>query len=84
MYHSLNLRSEADAFTVKRIQEAYARLQKSEDCHSLLKKYLTNDVLDKLKYRKTRLGATLYDVIRSGKRSLSSVLLITGLSYRCI
>lgn len=29
-------------------------------------RHLTKDVVDKLKYKKTRLGATLYDVIRSG------------------
>lgn len=59
-------RNEADAFTVKKIEDAYKKLQEHPECKSLLKKYLTQDVVDKLKYKKTQLGATLYDVIRSG------------------
>nr|ACO56119.1 arginine kinase [Ascaris suum] len=64
--------NEADAATVKKIDEAFQRLQKAEDCKSLLKKHLTNDVLDQLKYKKTKLGATLYDVIRSGVFNLDA------------
>jgi hypothetical protein len=40
--------------------------QNAKDCHSLLKKYLTKDVVDQLKTKKTKLGATLLDVIQSG------------------
>ncbi|KHN82239.1 putative arginine kinase F46H5.3 [Toxocara canis] len=58
--------NEADAATVKKIEDAFQRLQRADDCKSLLKKHLTNDVLDQLKHKKTKLGATLYDVIRSG------------------
>lgn len=65
MYGYFNI-SEADGYTVKRIEEAYRKLQESEECHSLLKKHLTESVKDKLKYKKTKLGGTLYDVIRSG------------------
>ncbi|MFH4978212.1 hypothetical protein AB6A40_004921 [Gnathostoma spinigerum] len=63
---------EADAFTVKKIEESYKVLRESEDCHSLLKKALTEDILDELKYKKTKLGATLYDVIRSGISNLDA------------
>jgi len=58
--------NEADGYTVKRIEEAYRKLQESEECHSLLKKHFTESVKDKLKYKKTKLGGTLYDIIRSG------------------
>uniref|UniRef100_A0A0K0FDC1 arginine kinase n=1 Tax=Strongyloides venezuelensis TaxID=75913 RepID=A0A0K0FDC1_STRVS len=64
--------NENDAFTVKKIEEAYKKLQESEKCNSLLKKHLTKDVVDKLKYRKTKLGASLYDVIRSGVFNLDA------------
>lgn len=64
--------NEADASTVKKLEEAFQRLQKAEDCHSLLKKHLSRDVLDQLKYKKTKLGATLYDIIRSGVFNLDA------------
>lgn len=40
-----------DPEVVKKIEEAYAKLNGPEGkaCHSLLKKYLTKDVVDKLK-----------------------------------
>ncbi|KAL3123637.1 hypothetical protein niasHT_005665 [Heterodera trifolii] len=63
---------EADGFTVKRIEEAYKTLQEAKDCKSLLKKHFTADVKDKLKYKKTKLGASLFDVIRSGVKNLDS------------
>uniref|UniRef100_A0A914Z472 arginine kinase n=1 Tax=Panagrolaimus superbus TaxID=310955 RepID=A0A914Z472_9BILA len=58
--------SENNAFNIKKIENAYKTLQEDSKCNSLLKKHLTQDVVDKLKYKKTKLGATLYDVIRSG------------------
>ncbi|PIO75954.1 ATP:guanido phosphotransferase, catalytic domain protein [Teladorsagia circumcincta] len=57
---------------VKKIEEGYAKLQAAADCKSLLKKHLTKVVLDKLKRKKTRLGATLLDVIQSGVENLDS------------
>ena len=39
---------------------------KNGDSHSLLTKYLTQDVYDKLKGLKSKLGGTLADSIRSG------------------
>ncbi|TMS36974.1 hypothetical protein L596_004014 [Steinernema carpocapsae] len=64
--------NEADAFTVKKIEEAYEKLKNASDCHSLLKKHLTKDVVDELKHKKTKLGATLYDVIQSGVFNLDA------------
>jgi protein-arginine kinase len=57
---------ENNAFNIKKIENAYKTLQDNSECNSLLKKHLTQSVVDKLKYKKTKLGATLYDVIRSG------------------
>jgi hypothetical protein len=58
--------AEADGHTVKRIEEAYQKLQESEACNSLLKKHFTEKIKDKIKFKKSRLGASLLDVIRSG------------------
>jgi len=55
-----------------KLDAGFKRLQDSKDCHSLLKKYLTQDVFDKLKSRKTAMGATLLDVIQSGVENLDS------------
>ena len=66
MYLVNKQQGEVDAFTVKKIEDAYKLLQDHPECKSLLKKHFTKDVMDQLKYKKTRLGATLYDVIRSG------------------
>ncbi|KAK5966365.1 hypothetical protein GCK32_003024 [Trichostrongylus colubriformis] len=57
---------------VKKIEDGFAKLQAAEDCKSLLKKHLTKAVVDKLKRKKTRLGATLLDVIQSGVENLDS------------
>jgi creatine kinase/arginine kinase len=57
---------EADGVTIKRINDAFKTLQEHPECNSLLKKHLTAEVVEKLKYKKTKLGGTLYDVIRSG------------------
>ncbi|XP_011501058.1 PREDICTED: arginine kinase-like [Ceratosolen solmsi marchali] len=40
--------------------------------NSLLRKYLTRDVFDKLKTRKTRFGSSLLDVIQSGMKNPDS------------
>uniref|UniRef100_A0A1I8AMB2 arginine kinase n=1 Tax=Steinernema glaseri TaxID=37863 RepID=A0A1I8AMB2_9BILA len=61
-----------DAATIQKIEEGFAKLQAAENCHSLLKKYLTKEVMDKLKDKKTSLGATLLDVIQSGVANLDS------------
>lgn len=61
-----------DAETLKKLDEAYAKLTAATDCKSLLKKYLTREIYDKLKDKKTALGATLLDVIQSGCANLDS------------
>lgn len=61
-----------DQAVLDKLDAGFKRLQDSKDCHSLLKKYLTQDVFDKLKSRKTAMGATLLDVIQSGVENLDS------------
>ena len=48
--------------------------QAAKDCKSLLKKHLNKEVVDQLKNKKTKLGATLLDVIQSGVDNLDSVV----------
>jgi len=55
-----------DPGVLSKLEAGFKRLQEASDCHSLLKKYLTRDVFDKLKNKKTAMGATLLDVIQSG------------------
>jgi protein-arginine kinase len=62
----------ADADTIKKCEEGFKTLQAAKDCKSLLKKYYTEDVMNKCKTRKTKLGATLWDVIQSGVANLDS------------
>jgi len=63
-----------DPAILAKLEEAFTKLQNSseEECHSLLKKYLTREVLDACKELKTGLGATLLDVIQSGVENLDS------------
>uniref|UniRef100_A0A7E4V5H0 arginine kinase n=1 Tax=Panagrellus redivivus TaxID=6233 RepID=A0A7E4V5H0_PANRE len=58
----------------KLLNEAYAKLNGPDGakCKSLLKKYLTKDVIEKNKNKKTKLGASLYDCIRSGVYNLDA------------
>uniref|UniRef100_A0A914Y839 arginine kinase n=1 Tax=Panagrolaimus superbus TaxID=310955 RepID=A0A914Y839_9BILA len=60
------------ADVVKKIEDGYAKLQGAKDCKSLLKKHLSKGVVDQLKDKKTKLGATLLDVIQSGVANLDS------------
>uniref|UniRef100_A0A1I7ZY81 arginine kinase n=1 Tax=Steinernema glaseri TaxID=37863 RepID=A0A1I7ZY81_9BILA len=62
----------ADAATIKKIDEGFAKLQAEAECKSLLKKHLTKTVVDKIKMKKTKLGATLLDVIQSGVENVDS------------
>lgn len=57
---------------VDKIEAGFKKLQDAKDCHSLLKKYLTRAVVDQCKDKKTKLGATLLDVIQSGVANLDS------------
>lgn len=57
----------ADAATIAKLEEGFKKLEAATDCKSLLKKYLTKSIFDQLKDKKTKLGATLLDVIQSGE-----------------
>ena len=65
-----------DAATVEKLEAGWQKLQDATDCHSLLKKYLSRDVLDKLKNLKTGLGSTLLDVVQSGNVHILHNLLL--------
>ncbi|KFD68046.1 hypothetical protein M514_03382 [Trichuris suis] len=55
-----------------RCEEAFFTISNASNCSSLVKKYLTKQMLDKLKARKTRMGGSLLDVIQSGVVNLDS------------
>ncbi|XP_076030822.1 arginine kinase-like [Oratosquilla oratoria] len=61
----------ADEETLQSIDEAYNTLLNSNS-RSLVKKYLTRDVYDKIKERVTPNGASLLDVINSGVENVDS------------
>lgn len=54
-----------DAATMEKMEAGFSKLQAS-DSKSLLKKYLTKEVFDALKNKKTSFGSTLLDCIQSG------------------
>ena len=59
---------------VKYLEEGMERLREDDSCHSLLKKHLTRDVLDKLIGKKTESHkSTLRDVVQSGESAKSKL-----------
>ena len=59
-----------DAAVLEKLEAGYKKLKES-DSKSLLKKYLTQEIFDKLKTLKTpTFGSTLLDVIQSGAKEL--------------
>ncbi|XP_050390412.1 taurocyamine kinase [Patella vulgata] len=54
------------------LETMFKRLSEAEDCKSLLKKHLSKEIFEKLKEKKTTLGGTLADCIRSGCENLES------------
>lgn len=54
-----------DQAVLDKLEAGYAKLVAS-DSKSLLKKYLSKEVFDQLKTKKTAFGSTLLDVIQSG------------------
>ncbi|XP_014237693.1 arginine kinase isoform X1 [Trichogramma pretiosum] len=60
-----------DQETLDKLEAGFAKLQAS-DSKSLLKKYLTKEVFDACKTKKTSFGSTLLDVIQSGVENLDS------------
>jgi len=61
-----------DQATLDKLEAGFKKLQEAGDCKSLLKKYLTRQVFDACKDKKTAMGATLLDVIQSGVENLDS------------
>lgn len=55
-----------DAAVLEKLETGYAKLAAS-DSKSLLKKFLTKEIFDNLKNKKTSFGSTLLDVIQSGE-----------------
>ncbi|CAL7937769.1 unnamed protein product [Xylocopa violacea] len=60
-----------DQAVLDKLEAGYAKLAAS-DSKSLLKKYLTKEVFDQLKTKKTSFGSTLLDCIQSGIENLDS------------
>ncbi|XP_014664937.1 PREDICTED: arginine kinase-like [Priapulus caudatus] len=54
------------------VVKAFTELQADAGCKSMLKKFLTKEVVDSLKDKKTSLGATLKDCISSGTENHDS------------
>jgi len=54
------------------LQQLWGKLSAATSCKSLLKKHLTPQVYEKLKNKRTKLGGTLADCIRSGCKNLDS------------
>ncbi|XP_037073687.1 arginine kinase-like [Pollicipes pollicipes] len=61
-----------DDATMRKLEAGFKKLQDATDCKSLVKKYLTKEVFDSLKNKKTSFGSTLLDVIQSGVENLDS------------
>ncbi|KAG8225816.1 hypothetical protein J437_LFUL005623 [Ladona fulva] len=55
-----------DAAVLEKLEAGFKKLE-SSDSKSLLKKYLTKEVFDALKTKKTSFGSTLLDCIQSGE-----------------
>ncbi|XP_059152400.1 arginine kinase-like [Physella acuta] len=60
------------AWRPQNLDEMFEHVNKAKNCKSLLKKYLTKDVYEKLKDKKTANNATLGDCIISGVLNLDS------------
>jgi len=60
------------ADVVQKIEDGFKKLQDAKDCKSLVKKYLSKEVVDQCKDKKTKLGSNLLDVIQSGVANLDS------------
>ena len=75
----------ASSDVIEKLEASFKKLEAATDCKSLLKKYLTKEVFDDLKTKKTALGATLLDVIQSGKYiAFNFLILVTFLMLRIL
>lgn len=59
-----------DAAVLEKLESGFKKLEAS-DSKSLLKKFLTREIFDNLKTKKTSFGSTLLDVIQSGRIKFS-------------
>lgn len=57
--------SAVDPAIISKLEEGFKKLSSSTST-SLLKKYLTKDIFDSLKNKKTSFGSTLLDCVQSG------------------
>lgn len=55
-----------DPAVLAKLEQGWTKLS-SSDSKSLLKKYLTKEVFDDLKNKKTSFGSSLLDCVQSGK-----------------
>lgn len=71
---TVNKINKADPAIIAKLEAGYKKLEAAtaQQCHSLLKKYLTRQTFDKLKPLKTAMGASLLDVCQSGFENLDS------------
>ncbi|XP_029722592.2 arginine kinase 1-like [Aedes albopictus] len=65
------------------LEEGFKKLQEDEECTSLLKKHLTQEVFDELKEKKTALKSTLLDCIQSGLENHDSGVGIYASDAEC-
>lgn len=59
---------------VDQLNSDFEKLKSNEDCNSILKTHLTDEIFEKLKNVNTDGGTTLYDCIKSGLENQDSVL----------
>ncbi|XP_057671197.1 arginine kinase-like [Diorhabda carinulata] len=72
----------ADPELILKLDRAYRELLKS-DSKSLMRKYLTQEIFNKLKTKKTSFGNTLMDCIQSGLINLDSGIGIYAADQEC-
>ena len=76
---SAEVASEASPEDVQYCEEGIAKLREDPNCHSLLRKALTDEVLEEIKTRKTSsFNSTLKDVIQSGVENPDSGIGVYG------
>jgi len=68
------------------VAELWAKLNGASDCKSILKKCLTKEIYEQLKDKKTSLGGTLADCIRSGEKffNCTSFVFFYFFTFTCI
>ena len=71
-----------DDYTMQKLESLYEKLRSTKS-KSLLKKYLTPEVFDRLKEKMTENGSTLLDVIQSGVSNPDSKIGIYAADAEC-